>query len=130
RIGLEAEVADLQARVQQLEARAVTSRELWNTAKDGLFDSERRRDRANSAFDLLREQIALDLHAGIDALADVEPPADDDARASLDAEVLRLTEHLDRKSTRLNSSHDQISYAVFCLKKKKKIYNKPTTDHE
>src|SRR2546428_9911389 len=27
----------------------------------------------------------------------------------------------DRKSTRLNSSHDQISYAVFCLKKKKQI---------
>src|SRR5206468_11965253 len=26
---------------------------------------------------------------------------------------------VDRKSTRLNSSHDQISYAVFCLKKKK-----------
>src|SRR5688572_32071128 len=29
----------------------------------------------------------------------------------------------DRKSTRLNSSHSQISYAVFCLKKKKKQYN-------
>src|SRR2546430_6545527 len=28
---------------------------------------------------------------------------------------------LDRKSTRLNSSHSQISYAVFCLKKKKAI---------
>src|SRR5688572_31978023 len=28
--------------------------------------------------------------------------------------------HGDRKSTRLNSSHSQISYAVFCLKKKKK----------
>src|SRR3712207_8910240 len=28
----------------------------------------------------------------------------------------------DRKSTRLNSSHANISYAVFCLKKKKKIY--------
>src|SRR2546422_6741658 len=28
---------------------------------------------------------------------------------------------LDRKSTRLNSSHGYISYAVFCLKKKKKI---------
>src|SRR2546428_2435199 len=28
----------------------------------------------------------------------------------------------DRKSTRLNSSHDQISYAVFCLKKKKHYY--------
>src|SRR6266567_7398498 len=30
----------------------------------------------------------------------------------------------DRKSTRLNSSHSQISYAVFCLKKKKKTYKK------
>src|SRR2546421_2968897 len=29
----------------------------------------------------------------------------------------------DRKSTRLNSSHDQISYAVFCLKKKNMYYN-------
>src|SRR2546428_10310884 len=29
----------------------------------------------------------------------------------------------DRKSTRLNSSHDQISYAVFCLKKKKRKHN-------
>src|SRR5574340_989825 len=28
----------------------------------------------------------------------------------------------DRKSTRLNSSHQKISYAVFCLKKKKKIF--------
>src|SRR2546430_7251869 len=30
-------------------------------------------------------------------------------------------ERKDRKSTRLNSSHSQISYAVFCLKKKKKL---------
>src|SRR2546430_10082159 len=30
--------------------------------------------------------------------------------------------HLDRKSTRLNSSHSQISYAVFCLKKKKRAH--------
>src|SRR5690606_40951640 len=30
-----------------------------------------------------------------------------------------LPRHLDRKSTRLNSSHVKISYAVFCLKKKK-----------
>src|SRR5256886_17450566 len=33
--------------------------------------------------------------------------------------------HADRKSTRLNSSHSQISYAVFCLKKKKKSYAIP-----
>src|SRR5690242_21299843 len=29
--------------------------------------------------------------------------------------------HIDRKSTRLNSSHMSISYAVFCLKKKKRL---------
>src|SRR5690349_23344520 len=34
---------------------------------------------------------------------------------------------LDRKSTRLNSSHVEISYAVFCLKKKKKHYNYDST---
>src|SRR2546430_8155183 len=33
----------------------------------------------------------------------------------------------DRKSTRLNSSHSQISYAVFCLKKKKKNKTKTST---
>src|SRR5215471_3778563 len=33
----------------------------------------------------------------------------------------------DRKSTRLNSSHVEISYAVFCLKKKKKTKSKPLT---
>src|SRR3712207_7620368 len=34
--------------------------------------------------------------------------------------VARLMRRADRKSTRLNSSHANISYAVFCLKKKKK----------
>src|SRR5437879_10702259 len=37
-----------------------------------------------------------------------------------DAEAAALTNAIDRKSTRLNSSHRCISYAVFCLKKKKK----------
>src|SRR2546427_2402200 len=36
----------------------------------------------------------------------------------------------DRKSTRLNSSHSQISYAVFCLKKKKKISPAPALDQQ
>src|SRR5438876_2408993 len=35
-------------------------------------------------------------------------------------QLLDLNQMLDRKSTRLNSSHPSISYAVFCLKKKKK----------
>src|SRR2546428_7390238 len=34
-----------------------------------------------------------------------------------------IVRNADRKSTRLNSSHDQISYAVFCLKKKKRNTN-------
>src|SRR5688572_31353818 len=36
------------------------------------------------------------------------------------------TGDVDRKSTRLNSSHSQISYAVFCLKKKNKTLTKQT----
>src|SRR2546422_7721564 len=38
----------------------------------------------------------------------------------------RLDLYVDRKSTRLNSSHGYISYAVFCLKKKK-FYNRHST---
>src|SRR5688572_31425560 len=44
-------------------------------------------------------------------------PIVDDPAASTMAQESR-----DRKSTRLNSSHSQISYAVFCLKKKKKTH--------
>src|SRR2546430_6931804 len=40
---------------------------------------------------------------------------------NLGGELSRPT--IDRKSTRLNSSHSQISYAVFCLKKKKKQHH-------
>src|SRR2546430_10952788 len=39
-----------------------------------------------------------------------------------DVAALRDVSFADRKSTRLNSSHSQISYAVFCLKKKKSIH--------
>src|SRR2546430_12673209 len=45
-------------------------------------------------------------------------PADLTARANHQFAVCRLLPLGDRKSTRLNSSHSQISYAVFCLKKK------------
>src|SRR2546430_15749541 len=46
----------------------------------------------------------------------------DEAKGLLEAgkESGSLSAEEDRKSTRLNSSHSQISYAVFCLKKKKK----------
>src|SRR2546430_7336252 len=45
-------------------------------------------------------------------------------RARLSTEHRQAEQHHreDRKSTRLNSSHSQISYAVFCLKKKKNMW--------
>src|SRR3989475_2099324 len=43
-----------------------------------------------------------------------------ESRCTSDGERAELQ---DRKSTRLNSSHSQISYAVFCLKKKNQIEN-------
>src|SRR5436853_5947052 len=66
-----------------------------------------------------------DTRRGIDA---ARPPRLDAGNETAKV-VGRLERHLDtatedRKSTRLNSSHLGISYAVFCLKKKKKKCNK------
>src|SRR5438132_5411721 len=48
-----------------------------------------------------------------------------DRRPLLESDLSKvLVEKRDRKSTRLNSSHTVISYAVFCLKKKKKTKNR------
>src|SRR2546430_13739213 len=47
-----------------------------------------------------------------------EPPDAELVRRATAVEVAALSPERDRKSTRLNSSHSQISYAVFCLKKK------------
>src|SRR3712207_6961088 len=56
-----------------------------------------------------------------------EPPYPEPLEFRLDSRLIVLTgargETEDRKSTRLNSSHANISYAVFCLKKKK--YTRP-----
>src|SRR3712207_7247939 len=64
--------------------------------------------------------VVLELLVEGDVL--VEPadlPVDLHAREALGAQLLE--ELADRKSTRLNSSHANISYAVFCLKKKKNM---------
>src|SRR3712207_8964299 len=52
----------------------------------------------------------------LDRLAEVPRQAED-----LDVAVRERSYSQDRKSTRLNSSHANISYAVFCLKKKKQF---------
>src|SRR2546427_13070563 len=46
------------------------------------------------------------------------------------AEKVARARPLDRKSTRLNSSHSQISYAVFCLKKKKDTLDCTSTEQK
>src|SRR3712207_8019023 len=60
---------------------------------------------------LRRAHLAAELVGGLDPLAEL--PRDERQAVLGDRQVGR-----DRKSTRLNSSHANISYAVFCLKKK------------
>src|SRR3712207_8906250 len=50
-----------------------------------------------------------------------EPPAEAGEEELQATGKAHDSQNTDRKSTRLNSSHANISYAVFCLKKKKKI---------
>src|SRR2546427_9355686 len=61
------------------------------------------------------EIYTLSLHDALPISRRRSPPG----FRSIDIRPARLEGFLDRKSTRLNSSHSQISYAVFCLKKKK-----------
>src|SRR3712207_8685020 len=72
---------------------------------------------AGSQADDLRREI-LRLASGA-----VGHAAADDVAGLPEAERRTVVER-DRKSTRLNSSHANISYAVFCLKKKKIPYNR------
>src|SRR5690606_4376206 len=57
--------------------------------------------------------------APVELAVDDDAAADPGAEGHQDEEVLAAPGAEDRKSTRLNSSHVKISYAVFCLKKKK-----------
>src|SRR5688572_31967905 len=64
------------------------------------------------------EIYTLSLHDALPIWALPSPAASRSTRSAWAS--ASNTETSDRKSTRLNSSHSQISYAVFCLKKKKK----------
>src|SRR5690606_39619884 len=92
---------------------------------------------------LEQREIRLSLHAGDDAVDYLHAPhGPDAARGALAARLVgaelhgeaSLRRHVDgvveqdRKSTRLNFSHVKISYAVFCLKKKKNEINNSTAD--
>src|SRR2546422_1717889 len=83
-------------------------------------------------------QPPLEAARGLLAAWHDDPARIDRARVLLEAEAAAdpsadtLVElSRDRKSTRLNSSHGYISYAVFCLKKKKKKHDEHwTRDHQ
>src|SRR5436190_16658053 len=64
-----------------------------------------------------------DLHAEVAEGAESAEQLDQENRFSAGSDPLRARRE-DRKSTRLNSSHTVISYAVFCLKKKNKKHTK------
>src|SRR3712207_8611997 len=65
--------------------------------------------------------FGIDFESGTRITTTLQRPADENAvRSALqDAGLSGAEAQRDRKSTRLNSSHANISYAVFCLKKKK-----------
>src|SRR5690606_40045343 len=74
-----------------------------------------------SAIFLLPESRQLVRQTSSLAAHQIDPPDLLPRRVCLCLELVRAS-YPDRKSTRLNSSHVKISYAVFCLKKKKRYY--------
>src|SRR5437868_11359766 len=66
------------------------------------------------------EIYTLSLHDALPILEDGRLRDLESDAGRIDLVAIAQEAHLDRKSTRLNSSHVSISYAVFCLKKKKK----------
>src|SRR2546430_7120358 len=74
-------------------------------------------DTATTEIYTLSLHDALPISMPDSSRANVDGSDAGEVRAIADEQVINTAE--DRKSTRLNSSHSQISYAVFCLKKKK-----------
>src|SRR2546430_11335638 len=73
---------------------------------------------------LFRSQERRAAGMRLQAITDHQPGRNEEARSRYPVEDQQdAGGHQDRKSTRLNSSHSQISYAVFCLKKKKNSTN-------
>src|SRR5258707_10991898 len=83
------------------------------------------RDEAASAFDSMMSGEATPSQMGGLLMAlRVRGETVDEITGAVSAMRAKMLRVKDRKSTRLNSSHANISYAVFCLKKKKKKRSK------
>src|SRR5260221_6953105 len=110
------EDARLQTQAQDIARQAQATRAREEAA------AKARAEAAARARAEAEHKARLSARAGLSAQADTR--ADAQAKAQADA-LDQARRRKDRKSTRLNSSHTVISYAVFCLKKKKK---KPPRD--
>src|SRR5690242_3557453 len=95
---------------------------MWKRCRECLRDAEVRHERVRPVMEnVARFDVAMNHAATMRIRERVEDVVQDTrhgARGKLPCVCQRITQRQDRKSTRLNSSHMSISYAVFCLKKK------------
>src|SRR5690625_6747839 len=80
-----------------------------------LFRSKSQKTNISSAHDAVKQQIMTHEQSKLGIMVSQSCTAE-----PVTINGSKITQSRDRKSTRLNSSHVAISYAVFCLKKKKK----------
>src|SRR3712207_8398422 len=90
----------------------------YTTLFRSVDDVRRGGDEADAGLAL--QPLADDLQVQQAEEADAEPEAQRGRGLRLVGQRSVVEQQLDRKSTRLNSSHANISYAVFCLKKKQR----------
>src|SRR3712207_4800141 len=105
-------MADLNTAVRELVAAT-------RVATEAIASAQRTAERLEGLVEELEEPVRA-LRPGLERVGKVL----DDPAIETVPDTLRTVadDLLDRKSTRLNSSHANISYAVFCLKKKKHTY--------
>src|SRR5689334_24640479 len=99
---------------------------IWRPPRSTLFPyTTLFRSEVGSAFQVAGQRVIPQHHVGVVPLAIGRRQGSDDAAIGHDLcfhtlAIAQCVKFQDRKSTRLNSSHSSISYAVFCLKKKTK----------
>src|SRR5256886_12235274 len=113
------ETKELYARASQAQARVKADQDRIDQLTKQLPSASGDREaNLQQQIDLAHAQHEYDQ----DELDDVNEDLERSGGDPLSRIQRQFNQHeADRKSTRLNSSHSQISYAVFCLKKKKKL---------
>src|SRR5690554_1597487 len=110
---------DLKEKIEALEEQLNTYRQMEKTLNDTLYLAQETANEMKAAGEKKAEVILREAEQRAEQM---RMRVREEIQTELQnlAELKQQVEFLDRKSTRLNSSHVRISYAVFCLKKKKK----------